>query len=325
MKTYFKLSEKAIKNELQKGNHVTSIQSIDIDFAELSENQRTAILNHCIIRNNQLLYSMSRYNDPMKNLNEIDSMDFVSEMLDLEKIRIEKEKEKQKAAEELEKKEAERVEFLNYLEEKYPKCGISLRDKIWFSIYYKTKYLLRGSQMEDVKTKTEKGDIEKLIAEVDAQEVEKAKKEAEYQEKKKKEEAGEQELLEWAKQKGSELLKKRIQHGMNWYELSREEYAKSKLPDFVHLNQIDEIGSEWKVKNASLAQIKMLEKMQIKYPDFEMYIERHKIYEKSSDGFNYEDQYYHKTYISTCVYLPDTSKLYMYHEIEDVPEEDDAE
>jgi hypothetical protein len=121
-------------------------------------------------------------------------------------------------------------------------------------------------------------------------------------------------LFTWSLEHGSDLLKLRIKYEQNWFGLASVEWAQSLVPDFT--DEVLDSKDEWKVKNATLEQLKELEAAEAKYPDIEIYINRHKF-------LNYDEQETNFcTYLCAAVSTL-SNTIYLYKEIVDVSEEDD--
>ena len=105
-------------------------------------------------------------------------------------------------------------------------------------------------------------------------------------------------LRDWAMVNGSELLTARIQHGQNWKQLAREEYALSRVPDGTL--EIEEATEDWEIKNATLEQLRRLEELEKKYQNFPVGMRRYKY--KNDD-----EDYERRDYFIVSVKCPDES------------------
>jgi hypothetical protein len=159
--------------------------------------------------------------------------------------------------------------------------------------------------------------FDKLLSDfTEKRNAEKAKREAEAAELEAKKESGKQFLLTWSKENGSDLLKLRIAHNQNWFDLANGEYAQSLAPDFNDDPEADEKSADWwTVKNATLEQLQELDTACKQYPDFSITIERRK--------YNDYGEISHKTFLCTEVKTPVLQTVCLYKEISDVSEDDD--
>jgi len=121
-----------------------------------------------------------------------------------------------------------------------------------------------------------------------------------------------EELLSWAVENGSELLKLRIKHNQNWQSLAETEFALSHSAGFSEWKDGEESES-WSVNNATLEQLKELEAAEDENPDHEIYIIRCKFYSEDGDKI-------HRTYLH-CVVKTPVGKVSLYREIDDVSED----
>ncbi len=124
------------------------------------------------------------------------------------------------------------------------------------------------------------------------------------------------ELLTWAKEKGSELLNLRIQHKQNWQNLAETEWALAHTTGFSLYEDLvnEDCVEEYPVKNATIEQLQMLEKAKDENPDADIIIERHAYDDTISGRF-------HKTFLWAYVPTP-LSSINLYQEIADTYEDD---
>lgn len=133
-------------------------------------------------------------------------------------------------------------------------------------------------------------------------------------------ETSKNELLAWAKENGSELLKLRIKHEQNWHSIAETEWAIANSFGFTSWDDRD-TEKEWPVMNATLEQLHELEASQKENPDHEMEIMRYKFAHSDEEcQYGELDPYYFKTFIRAVVKTP-TNKEYLYREITDASEE----
>jgi uncharacterized protein YeeX (DUF496 family) len=129
-------------------------------------------------------------------------------------------------------------------------------------------------------------------------------------------ESGRAELLAWAKENGSELLKLRIKHGQNWESIAEAEWAKANIKgEFESWNYEPDSKEDWTVNNATLQQLQELEKAEAENPDCEIDIMRSKF---DCEMYDEDDtQYIHRTFLRCGVKTPTSTRI-LYREISDI-------
>ncbi len=142
---------------------------------------------------------------------------------------------------------------------------------------------------------------------------EKAKVKREQEEKMK---AAKEELKNWAKSNGSELLKLRIKHNQNWLSLAKTEFAKKLAPGFSSFSDLynEDVPNYWFVKNATFDQLKELEEVSEKFKnvdDVDIDIIRAKL-----------DDETHHTFLLATVNVPTDEQVELFKEISDVSDEE---
>ena len=333
MNLYFKLSTFAQVNELRKGNELKQNQVIEVNFSELTESQRSAITAVCILQDNELFFpdyrgyisAEVRNGKKWYSCGELNSMDAVNE---IEKINTERKLNAEAAA-----KSAEKVlSDFNSIIEKFnsPDFRIYLQDKDGKSSFIHFEYkgvnfTPNWSNVPDIVQAIENKSIEKWINEVDESKAKKAKeaadREAVEEKRKAMTEAGRKELLAWANDNGSELLKLRIKHNQNWQTIAEAEWAVAHSVGFSPLSELCDIENDdsWTVKNGTIEQLKELEKAQEENPNHEITIERMKFVQKDNDEY-YDEAVSHKTFLSCKIKTP-VGIIYLFREINDVDDE----
>lgn len=142
-----------------------------------------------------------------------------------------------------------------------------------------------------------------------------AQKESERLAKQQKHEAAVDALRDWAIENGSELLKLRIKHGQNWQCLAEDEWAIAHSEGFDAW-EIEGYDDRWPVNNATLDQLRLLEKSQEENPKHEIEIHRFKF----NVGYDYP---YHRTFLTCAVLTPLDNIITLFREIEDVDDLED--
>lgn len=283
------MSTNAQKKQLTKGKVVSQKQSIDVDFEQLSETDRSVLLMYCTLYNDELFLTMGSYlnysesrTDKHWSCVEIDAFELEEILTHLRQKKdnsdakeIEKNKEKQKKENEIkEAVAANRNKFLNN------------RDAVI--------KLISQSFYTPVCTHTDNidNDTKEYIRQIENEL--KLEKQQQKQEAEKVKENMKENLRQWALQNGTPLIKARIEENMNWISLANDEYFASILPEgFVCLKVPDE---DWLIYNATLEQIEELRKVRVDYPDARL--ERYKYVTKGDREYEEDDSIEHKDVIS---------------------------
>jgi len=140
-------------------------------------------------------------------------------------------------------------------------------------------------------------------------------------------EVGRNELLAWATINGSELLKLRIKHKQNWQSMAETEWAMAHVEgEFKEWDYVPDSKEDWTVMNATLEQLRELEKAQAENPNCIIDIMRSKF---SAEMYDVDDTpYIHRTFLRCIVPTPTKNEYKnelgktLYREISDISDEE---
>lgn len=325
MKLYFKLTEEAIRKSLVNGVELKKNQSIDVDFNELSKEDREVILRHCIVKDDQLFAGkyQKRTLDGFSKVYSVDDVVSLDGVTILEIISSFRKFE----AEREQLAEIKRRDLINELSEFNSGAeNNALGYKMWSDLSGCVNYDDFAKELEKVKKEYNLDDsivkkaeqrMSELIKQAEQKkaslkaEADKTRRERERKEIKKQEQK--EKLKNWAQENGSELLKLRIKHDQNWHDLAAYEYGLSILPDFDD----DQGGYDdwWLINNATVDQLKMIDDLSQKYEGISFHLERCKY-------FGEHHELYHRSFIVAKIDVL-TGTRDFFNEIEDVSESDD--
>lgn len=323
MKIYFNLTDEAISNYLKEGIELSKEQSTEINFSDLSKEDREIILRHCVIKNDGLLAGYFKKNNKYSYFNVSEKKD-VTSLDGIEPcsiINTFKRFEKEYA----EKQENEKARIISDINEFLTGETMKVLGSGIYSDFsgnfdfpsmekeYKDLFSKYGElpvTFEEIKEKAkEYSDLQEKQHKIRLEKI--AKKEAQKEAAKKIREQQINELLNWAKNNGSELLKMRIKHNQNWQKMAEKEWALAQVTGFEYLEEDED--EFWLVENATLEQLIELEQAQKENPDLHMEITRCKYY-----GDDYADEYTHRTFIRCFVQTPINTHISLDKEIIDV-------
>lgn len=305
IKVNYRISNNCIINAIAEGKSLKTKNTIDVNLDELTKQQNKDLAAVLVVREGELTIDTSLDKDGVEGIIEYARKHALAEVEKYERI-------KKGFIEEVN-------DFIDGKIMRLEGTGI-YSDK---SGNFKFDELRKALQAQADKFKVEV-DVEKIIsiaekyqAETDNYraerkaklEAEQAIKEAEETAKKAVLLAGRNELLEWAKDHGSELLKLRIKHEQNWLDIAEEEWAVAHCKGFA-VADFDEDESWWTVKNANIDQLRELEKAKSENTECEIAIIRVKFVDNEED----DDEAYHRTFLRVNVKTP-AREQYLYKEI----------
>lgn len=335
MLVYFRVSDDFIQSELKAGRIQKREQSIRLEWSELDQETRDLFMLHAVFntekesaflgyfKKTDLNYGHNDVfradNTAICNGNSLD--DVIASMKDFQRMKAEIIA-KQKS--EIEKKI---TSFMAGNEGRIFGTGI-YRDysgSFDFSDLkneydkYVQKYGEFSVSYDELVSKAHEYELaqlakkEKRAAEAASEAAAKAEKQAAT-------EAGRSELRTWAETNGSELLKLRIKYNQNWQNIAETEWAIAHTTGFDVWSDQDE-SDKWHVNNATIEQLKELEKAVSENPDHEIDMIRFKFMYKENTWVGDEIvDYYHKTFLKISVKTP-IGTTHLFKEILDAADE----
>lgn len=339
MKLVINLSSKRIHEAIKEGIVLKSKMTIEVDLSALSVSDREILSRNISYRESEdVFYATllsSDYNDYRSASVNVPSekiTDIIDEMRKLEEARAAKIA--NKAKEESIKEEIDNllktIEDDQFKIERYDSYRLYFRLKEGsFSREMRIKSPADAdieSMLEFVKSPALQSKLAEVKADYAATIKAAAEKAAAAAAEKAELEAGRTELLSWAKENGSELLKLRIKHEQNWQSLSETEWALAHVNgEFKTWDYDPDSKEDWTVMNATLEQLNELEKAQAENPECAIDIMRSKF---DSEMYDVDDTpYIHRTFIRCIVPMPTKNEYTngigktLYREITDASEE----
>jgi len=282
VKLCFKLTDEAIRRELQKGNEVAQQQEIDIDFSALSKEDRELILRHTFLYPDTQELAASKGGEYISDHRKKESCDYLDgrslpEILDSfrkfdediikakEKAEKKEKAEAEKYRQIIEKIIADNTEVMFNCITMYPTSSETFRSRTEKN---RRSQIIEQAEAEKYLRYAEADDVlrENFLCACEKRNTISNQIRTEYEnriaiekeEEEKREKAGQQVLLDWARKNGSELLLARIEENLHWQKLAESEFFNSICPDGYEKIEVDDEGER---TNPQLEEIKELRKM----------------------------------------------------------------
>lgn len=331
MKIYFNLTDSFLKEQLLKGIELKKEQSLEFDFSQISIESREIILTHCAFFSNENslvagIFGKKGFETPSRFASKIfyngnrDAVELWA--IDIEGI-----------VECLKTFEADRQQLLLNEKEAVEKVladFISSGKMLWGNGLHPD--YSGAFNLDDIgkiyhEKTTNYGNLSVSFSEITERiialweernnhfakiEQEKAEKNAKTKAREEKIREAREKLLDWAKQNGSELLKLRIKHNQNWQTMANVEWAMANTKGFSEW-EYDKEEDQWNVNNATINQLKQMEKAVAENPYMEVEMIRCKF---MSDDQDHDSEYYHRTFLRMIVDAP-VGQVNLYKEISD--------